>query len=490
MKREFFKNGLFAKPCMMSRIETNYMTVAERLLGYLIGPFGTAALIAVMGQLSELYYTEIFYVDQLFGVGAYLGMSWTVRVVGILMGLAAAYVVEHTVSTAGRIRPLVLIGSLITAVSSFFMFFIPEMPQGAQMAWVVVFNILYNSVGVTLFNLRSNLLTLCTRDQKERNQVNLLDKVSSYLLVGTTVTLVVGSILYYTMLHGYPASNWYFLVGAVALVSIPLAFVEYFYTKERITLEDSQVEGYVDVSSRTSLKKQISALFHSHYWVLAMVIGMVTTICSNISGYNLSTNFCTVILGAAAENNYSLIYTIVSGVPLGIGVLIIYPLSQKFTIRKTTMAFGVLAILGCVVGLAGGANFPVAVAANFLFNMGALPVVYILTALTNAANDEVEYKFGFRPEGTVAAALVGCVTGIICGAFSGCYETGLSMNGYLPEKGVNQVPGVVNWIYFVRYVVLIIEYVVLIILLKFMDLEKKLPKMQAEIQERHRRGQV
>lgn len=389
MKREFFKNGLFAKPCMMSRIETNYMTVAERLLGYLIDPFGTAALIAVMGQLSELYYTEIFYVDQLFGVGAYLGMSWTVRVVGILMGLAAAYVVEHTVSTAGRIRPLVLIGSLITAVSSFFMFFIPEMPQGAQMAWVVVFNILYNSVGVTLFSLRSNLLTLCTRNQKERNQVNLLDKVSSYLLVGTTVTLVVGSILYYTMLHGYPASNWYFLVGAVALVSIPLAFVEYFYTKERITLEDSQVEGYVDVSSRTSLKKQISALFHSHYWVLAMVIGMVTTICSNISGYNLSTNFCTVILGAAAENNYSLIYTIVSGVPLGIGVLIIYPLSQKFTIRKTTMAFGVLAILGCVVGLAGGANFPVAVAANFLFNMGALPVVYILTALTNAANDEV-----------------------------------------------------------------------------------------------------
>ena len=64
------------------------------------------------------------------------------------------------------------------------------------------------------------------------------------------------------------------------------------------------------------------------------------------------------------------------------------------------------------------------------------------------------------------------------------------MNGYLPEKGVNQVPGVVNWIYFVRYVVPIIEYVALIILLKFMDLEKKLPKMQAEIQERHRRGQV
>ena len=106
----------------------------------------------------------------------------------------------------------------------------------------------------------------------------------------------------------------------------------------------------------------------------------------------------------------------------------------------------------------------------------AIPVMFLLTR--------------HRKSFAFSAALVGCVTGIICGAFSGCYETGLSMNGYLPEKGVSQVPGVVNWIYFVRYVVPIIEYVVLIILLKFMDLEKKLPKMQAEIQERHRRGQV
>lgn len=237
MAREFFKNGLFDKPMMASRIRTSDMSLREKLLGYLIGPFGTAALMAVMGQLAELYYTEVFYMDQIFGVGTYLIMSWATRVAAILMGLAAAYVVEHTVSNAGRIRPLVLIGALVTAVSSFFMFCIPPMENELRLAWVVVFNILYTAVGTTLFGLRTNLLTLCTRNQKDRNQVNLLDKISSYLLVGTTVTLVVGSVLYYTMLHGYPAQNWILLVGLVSLVSIPLSFVEYYYTKERITLE-------------------------------------------------------------------------------------------------------------------------------------------------------------------------------------------------------------------------------------------------------------
>ena len=211
MAREFFKNGLFDKPMMASRIRTSDMSLREKLLGYLIGPFGTAALMAVMGQLAELYYTEVFYMDQIFGVGTYLIMSWATRVAAILMGLAAAYVVEHTVSNA--------------------------------LAWVVVFNILYTAVGTTLFGLRTNLLTLCTRNQKDRNQVNLLDKISSYLLVGTTVTLVVGSVLYYTMLHGYPAQNWILLVGLVSLVSIPLSCVSDDSTTDRKTRPPAPKDG-------------------------------------------------------------------------------------------------------------------------------------------------------------------------------------------------------------------------------------------------------
>ena len=495
---QFFSKGLFERPFMDSRIKTAEMTMKEKLLGYLVGPFGMAALVAVINMLTELYYTEVFYIDQIFGVGTYLVMSWITRVTGIISGFVVAYIIEHSRSSQGRMRPLILIGSLLSAISGYFLFYIPQMANGLRLAWVYIFNILYNGIGVTLFNLKSSLLTLSTRNQKDRNQITLFSNISSFLLVGTAVTLVVGSIMYYTMLHGFPWQNWTLLVGLIAAASLPLSFVHYYYTKERVTMESLSSEetaeimgelseNRLDLSSgnKRSIMKQLSGLLHSRYYLLALGISLVITIYYSISGYNLNTNFCTVILGATAENNYNLIYTIASGIPLGIGILIMYPLSKKYTIRKTSIAFSLLSILGCVMGFFAKSNFIGAVIAFFIYNVGTLPMVYIISALTNAANDEIEYKYDFRPEGTIAAAIILCVSGFLSGAFNGVYETGLSSAGYDSLLGTAQPQAVYNWLYFVRYAVPLIQHALMILLLIFMDLEKKLPDWQKEIKKRH-----
>ena len=106
MDRQFMKNSIFEKPFMNSKVNTPEMTVKEKILGYLIGPFGMLALQAVINQLAELYYTEIFYIDQIFGVGTYLVMSWVTKIVSMLAGLLVAYIVEHSNSSQGKIRPL------------------------------------------------------------------------------------------------------------------------------------------------------------------------------------------------------------------------------------------------------------------------------------------------------------------------------------------------------------------------------------------------
>ena len=168
MKKQFMSRGIFEQPFMNSRIKTASMTRKEKLLGYLAGPFGTLALMAVVNQLAELYYTEVFYIDRIFGVGTYLVMSWVTRIVAVISGFVVAYIVENSVSSQGRIRPILLIGALISAVGGFFMFFIPEMPDPAKLVWVYVFSILYNGIGVTMFSLRANMYTLCTRDQNNR----------------------------------------------------------------------------------------------------------------------------------------------------------------------------------------------------------------------------------------------------------------------------------------------------------------------------------
>ena len=490
---KFFSGGLFDSPLMNSRVKTASMTWAEKLLGYLLGPFGILAFVAVVNQLAELYYTEIFYIDRIFGSGSYLLMTWVTKAVGILSGILIAYVVEHTESKAGRVRPLILIGCLLSAVSGFFMFFIPDMPNVAKLVWIYIFNILYNGFGAQLLALRTHMFTLCTRSQDDRNQVNLFEKMSSFLLVGTAVTLTVGSVLYYTMLHNYPAGNWIGLIGAFAALSLPLSFIQYYYTKERVTSEGEAAKKNDDTGISTL--EQVKALFSSRYWLMATALTVTMTIANNLAGYNLNTNFCTIILGATADNSINLLYTIASGVPMGLGILIVYPLCKKFTIRKTTMAFSVIAILGCLIGFLSTTNFVGAIAGNFIFNMGTLPVIYILGALINAANDEVEYNKGFRPEGTVSMAIIMCVVNLVTGIFEGVYETGLEMNGYDPMLDTAQPVGVVNWIYFIKYAVPAIEYILIILILFFMNLEKRLPDMQKAIRARYKaaaeaRGEV
>ena len=482
MERQFMENSIFEKPFMDSKIRTEEMTMKEKILGYIVGPIGMLSLSAVISQLAELYYTEIFYIDEIFGVGTYLIMSWVTKIVSMLAGLLVAYIVEHSNSSQGKIRPFVLIGQLICAVSGFLMFAVPEIGHAGKLIWVYFFNIMYNGFGNTMFLLRKNMITLATRDQDDRNQINLFDRITAFMLVGVAVTMVVGSILYYTMLHGYPKGNWLLVIGSIALISVPLSFINYFYTKERVTLEVQDVEGALYNQEKQGTDwRRFTDLFRCRYWVMAFIITTVNLIASNLQGYNLNTNFCTVILGATAENNYNLLVTVASGIPLGIGILLVYPISRKITIRKTTMLFSLFCIIGEVIGLIAKTDVIGAIIAGFINSIGILPTIYVLDSLLYSANDEVEYRYGFRPEGTVALAVTTAIATIVSGAFAGLYETGLSMNGYVADMGTAQPQGVISWLYFIRYVVPIIQYSIIIIVLYFMDLEEKLPGMQEEI---------
>ena len=226
-------------------------------------------------------------------------------------------------------------------------------------------------------------------------------------------------------------------------------------------------------------------------FLLLIIIG----IANYIAGANLHTNFCTVILGATAENQFNLIYTIASGVPLGLGILFIYPLSKKITIRWTTIIFSSIAVIASILGFFIGTGFISATVLYFFVNIGSLPVIYIIHTLIYSANDEVEYKYGYRIEGTIGLSIATSAVSLITGLFSGVYEHGLSINGYDASLGTAQPQGVIDWLMFVKYGVPIIEYALVIGILIFMNLENKLPMMQDAIQLRRRqeaeaRGEV
>jgi GPH family glycoside/pentoside/hexuronide:cation symporter len=482
---KILSRGFFEKPFMRSRITTNSMTTKEKILGYLVGPMGLTIFIATITQLIELYYTSVFYIDEIFGNGTYLTLTVVGRIVGILGGIGLSWLIDHTVSSQGKIRPYVLIGSLLAVISGFCMFWIPEIGNIGKLIWVFVSYTLYNGIALTCYMTRGNLITLSTRNYKDRTTINLFSNMSNFLLAGVAVGLVVSSVIYYIFLYGHPATNWYLLVGIAAIIALPLLFVEYYFTKERLTIEDREIneaKGGIKLIFRDQLK----ALLKNKMWVLAFLMTTITLAANSMKGTNTTTNYCQWVLGANAQNNYQLYYQIVSGVPMGIGILLIYPLSRKYGIKPVTLASNLIYIVGALVGFIAPADFTAAIVSGFIMNMGNLANIYIFSTLTVSAMDSVEHKCGHRLEGSVAVGILVAAQSLILSPFSGLYETMLNKYGYDPINLSVQPQAVQNWIIFCFYGVSAIALGIICVLLIFYSLEKELPKIHADLLERRK----
>lgn len=105
----------------------------------------------------------------------YLTMTMFTTIAGIATGLFTNHMTEKTACRAARFRPYVLMGAWIMAFSGFFMFRSPFTPgTGAHLVWLYIFNFLYSCVGITLWNLKDQMVSVCSRNLLERNNVTTL----------------------------------------------------------------------------------------------------------------------------------------------------------------------------------------------------------------------------------------------------------------------------------------------------------------------------
>ena len=186
---QLLQKGLFETKLMDSRVKTRTMTAKEKIFGHLLGPLGMIMLVNVIGALLELYYTEQVPLDSMYGAGSYITMTTTRSIVGTFFGLVIAWLIQHTGSRQGRVRPWMLIGGCIAAASATFMFMIPQEASFTHMAVVWASNILYTVVGCGLYNTSGNLVALCTRSFDERTTASFLRKISLTLISGILIGL-------------------------------------------------------------------------------------------------------------------------------------------------------------------------------------------------------------------------------------------------------------------------------------------------------------
>ena len=499
---EFLKGGLFDRDFMQTKVSTNRMSFKEKLCGYVAGPGMVMIYYVMVLSLRELYYMQVLKLNEIFNNNyTYFALQTTASVIGVLTGFLATYLTEHTVSRAGRFRPYVLIGTWIMALSGIAMFWTP-FANGTlpQLIWLYVFNIIYYGIGVALFNQRNNVLSVSTRNVLERNSATVLRSTFMNMIPGTIVALVVLGFLYDSVL--LPDSSgtiWRLFIAVPAVVAMVFSVVEYFYTRERITEDNRKIlkdQAGADIP-RIPVGKQFKALVTSKYFMMSVVVLIAATFYDYLQGANSRTYMIQYILGGNAENNYQFLYLIISMQPMAIGAVVVPLLARKFGARKIMMVSALITLAGLGISLLNPYSFVNAVAGGFIFACGIFAVSNMYNVFQQQASDDIEYRHGFRPEGTVANGIIVAIYTLAMTPFSSIYETVLSSRGFQAPvtdaaTGITTVfqqnAAVNNWIIFAYYGSYALFAVVVLTVCIFFNMEKRMPVIQAELRARAKKA--
>lgn len=492
MAGEYLKGSMFDRPEWQTSVNTNRITTKERVLGHMIGPGMVYFFYSTFLGLRELFYMDVLRINEVFGSAyTYLVMTTMATIIGMLTGFYFNHMTEKTVCKAGRFRPYVLIGTWVLAIAGFFVFWSPFTPGSKlQLVWLYVFNILFTAVGLPLWNMRGNVLSTISRNVLERNNVTTIRSAVTVMIAGTIGALGIIGFLYPNVLQkDLSGKSWFITIGFCAIVALVFSFMEYFWTRERVTEDNQKVlaDETGDSAITVPFKKQLKNVITNKYYLLAIAVFIGVTFYDNLQGGNARVNMITYILGGNAENNFQFTYLLASMQPMAIGAVIVPILAGKFSSRRIMQISSVITLVGIGIALINPYSFMVAVAGGFVFACGIFAITNMNAVFSQQANDDIEYKYGYRPEGTLASSVIYTIITAVMTPLNAVYETGLTLNGYV-AGAAQQTQGVNHWILFAYYGAYAILAIIIFIVCIFFDMEKRLPAIHAELRERAKKA--
>lgn len=477
------KKNIFSSPKLDSRIQSANVTNSERWIGYFFGPAGVILLNAILATYLNVFYTDVLKVGGLWG-GLFLTVFPIVsKIIDAITNIIMGQIIDRTKTRQGKARPWLLISGPIVAISAVLLFLVPQASTTIQVIWIIFSFNLYYSIGYTIYYMSHSILVpLSTRNSKQRDGLAMLTNMASCIIPGMFVALLFPMMIIPSL--GVDQGKWIRMISIFAIIALPCLFLEYFFTKERITEEAKNLEN----KSERSLKEQMKACLSSKYWVTMMGAMIIIQICTNLQNTSL-VYYCNWVLGTYNDGSTQTIVSAIGNAPLGFGILLMWPLVKKFSKQKVMIVGLALAILASVTFMFNPSDMGWVLIVLAIRAFGALPITYITMAMLADALDHVEWQAGFRTDG-FSMSIYTIIFTVAAGVAQGVFNFGLSATGYVPPAAdgtvVTQLPAVQNFFVWGYQGFYAIGMFVLLVLFWFYDVEKHLPKMQADIIARHR----
>lgn len=487
-QREMFQSRIFD-----SRIKSANTTNAERWLGYFFGPAFVMTMFYISGQTYlNMFYTDVLKMTPIMG-GMFLVMLPIIsKVLDAITNIIMGRIVDKTKSRQGKARPWILISAPLLVVSGILLFTVPTGNTTVQVIWVMLSYNFYFSIAFTMYNISHTLMVpLSTRNSKQRDTLAMLSSMGQSMLPGTIVSLLFPALILPVI--GVDQGKWIKVMAVLSILMLPAVLLEYYFTKERITEENTNVE---EIQEHT-LVEQLKACFSSKYWIMIMAVAILYNLSNNFQ-VTSTTYYCNWVLGSYNDGITMTLVNAVGQAPLGFGIVLLWPLVRKFGKKNVMIGGLVLGIAGSVVCAFYPRTMGVVLIGLMIKSLGILPIMYTLLSMIADALDHVEWLNGFRADG-FSASVYSIILTVTAGVSSGLFNLGLSSTGYVAPLAdgsyVAQSDSVQTFFIWGIFVIPAIFFAVIAFVLFFFRVEKELPQMKEDIIERHKaeakaRGEV
>jgi GPH family glycoside/pentoside/hexuronide:cation symporter len=300
------------------------------------------------------------------------------------------------------------------------------------------------------------------------------------MMSGILVALVMPMVL--MPMLGANKGNWIILMSIISIIALPLTLLEYYFTKERVTLEEQNAAETEEVP----FVKQLKAIFTDKFMLLIYAYFLIYTAGSCIKNVSL-VYFCNYVLGTYNDGITQTLISAIGGIPMGIGIFAVWPLAKKFGKRNVTLFGFILYAIGGAICWMFPTDMTMMLIGQFIKNTGGLPCAYVFMALFADVLDHLEWKTAFRADGLamsayniIAVAMVGICTGIFNGLISAAgYVAPEIVNGVTVAAAQTDAVKNVITLGFVGFEVF--TGVILAVLLIFLSVEKDIGRKQADI---------
>ena len=480
------KNNLLEAKVLQSKVHGDQVKASEKWLGYLLGPAGALLLNAVLATYLNVYYTDVLKLTSVWG-GIFLTIFPIIsKVVDAITNLVMGYLIDHTHTVQGKARPWLLLSAPLLTISGILLFAVPSASITVQAIWVILSYNLFYSFAYTIFNMSHNLMVpLSTRDTTQRGGLSVFNQISTIMMSGILVALIFPMVIMPAI--GVDKNKWIILMSILSIMALPLTLLEYYFTKERVTEETRE-----EVNEAVSFKTQLKAIFTDKYMIIIYLYFLIYTFGSSIKNMSL-VYFCNYVLGTYNDGKTQTLLSVIGGIPMGIGIFAVWPIAKKIGKRNATLAGFILYSIGSAICWMFSKNLTIMLIGQFIKNIGGLPCSYVFMALFADVLDHLEWKTGFRSDGT-AMSIYNIIAVAIVGVCQGVFNGLLSQAGYVAPEIVNgQTVAVVqsdivqNVITFGFVGLEAFTGLILAVLLIFLNVEKDIDKKQAEIKTRERK---